>query len=974
VNTTARKISLRLFCILLLLQGIAATAQTYNFRNYSVEDGLAFINVSAIYQDSSGYLWCGGYGGVSRFDGFTFTNFGPRDGLANNAVSCITQDRQGAIWFGTIGGLSCFRDNRFTSYTRKEGLAGDKVNALFVDNENRVWIGTRNGLSIFDGESFETPELKGIFNRNVVAIVRDSYYRIWIATDKALFRLRKQGNTFAADISEEFPEGIASLGIDKEDRLWIGTASGVIRYSDGRRETFLEGSYVGTILRTSDNHLWFGTGKGVVSYNGKDFSIYKIRNDQNSNLVAALFEDREQNLWLGTYSGLFRYRGTAFLTYAAGDGLSNSFVYGMHRDSSGLLWIGTGDGLFNYDGTRFSYNKANSLAGKRVCSVLGDSSGRVWAGSSNGLYCYEKGSCRRFSDKEGLISDSIIVLYRDKRNNMWIGCHKGVSVYDGSTFRNYNFDPENQDYEVSSILEDRSGAVWLGSYQGKLFRYEKGKFEDFGKKTGMKSTAYMALLEGRQGTVYIGTFDGLFVYSEGKWTQIREEQGLSSDLIYSMAFDATGNYLWIGTNQGVNRLDVNEYRKSRKVVIQSYSKEDGFQGVETNSNSAFLDRDGSLWFGTVNGLVHYRPDDYRPNRAEPKINLRRVMLFEKDTLLSSGSRLSYRENNLSFEFVGISLTNPQKVRYRYFLEGFDKTWSEETRLNAVKYSNLPPGSYVFRVRSCNNEGLWSRDAALLSFSVAAPFWKTWWFRLLFSAVVIALVVMLVKLRIREIRRKERARLRQKMDLMDYQLKALRAQMNPHFIFNSLNSIQNFIMDQDESSANKYLNKFSKLMRMILNNSERPTITVREELDALGLYLELEQMRFGNRFRYSISVSEEVNQEFFEMPSMLLQPYIENALLHGIMPKKGEGRLEIRMETRNGYLVSTIQDNGIGRKRSQELKEKSTSHKSVGMKITQERLQMLNEMHNSMLSVTITDLLDEQKNSAGTKVEIYIPLT
>ncbi len=362
-------------------------------------------------------------------------------------------------------------------------------------------------------------------------------------------------------------------------------------------------------------------------------------------------------------------------------------------------------------------------------------------------------------------------------------------------------------------------------------------------------------------------------------------------------------------------------------------------------------------------------------QTESQTSITGMKIFYADTILPQNAELSYDANNILFEYIGICLTNPEKVKYKFKLEGFDKSWSPETKETTARYANLAPGKYIFKVTSCNNEGVWDSAPAEFSFSILAPIWKRGWFVAgeIISGIILLLI--LFRLRANAIRKKEAEKLSREIELATNELKALRAQMDPHFIFNSLSSIQSFIMTKDEDSALKYLNKFAKLMRMILSNSEKSSVTIREEIDSLKLYLELEALRWENKFDYEIKISPEVETDFHKIPSMLIQPYVENAIIHGISAKEnGKGKIEITISQTDTYIICTIADNGIGRKKSEELKKNSShpKHESMGMKITNERLEVLNRIHKSNLSVNI---IDEEENgiATGTKVEIFIPV-
>jgi uncharacterized membrane-anchored protein YhcB (DUF1043 family) len=444
-----------------------------------------------------------------------------------------------------------------------------------------------------------------------------------------------------------------------------------------------------------------------------------------------------------------------------------------------------------------------------------------------------------------------------------------------------------------------------------------------------------------------------------------------------MIMDNT-EHLWIGTNQGLSRFDVLAYRKNKSKHITTYGEEEGFTGVESNSNGTYLDEEnGEMWFGTVNGLIRYSPKSFRNNPAYAKTNITGMHLFYSDTFLPPGQELEYYENNVSFEYVGICLTNPAKVRYKYKLTGWETEYSPATPDRVARYSNLPPGKYTFNVLSCNNEGIWSPEPATFSFLIQTPVWKRPWFWLLLTGISVFILSAAIVYRIRQIKKKERIETESQVAMARNELKALRAQMNPHFVFNSLNSIQHFILTNKSADAGKYLNKFARLMRVILNNSEKSLITIREELEYLQLYLDLEEMRFEGKFTASVDIAKDIDIDYFEIPAMLLQPYVENAILHGLTPKKeGPGKLEIVIRLKANTLICSVIDNGIGREKAREMRQLSNrkDYKSLGMKITHDRLELINRLNGSHLSLTITDLYNEDGAATGTRVDIFIPVS
>jgi LytS/YehU family sensor histidine kinase len=343
--------------------------------------------------------------------------------------------------------------------------------------------------------------------------------------------------------------------------------------------------------------------------------------------------------------------------------------------------------------------------------------------------------------------------------------------------------------------------------------------------------------------------------------------------------------------------------------------------------------------------------------------------------LSDGIKLKYNQNNIAFYYRGICLSNPEKVRYTKILEGFENKWSEPSTEDYSKYANLPPGKYTFKLKACNNEGIWTEAPVEFTFEIKTPFFKTWWFIFTAFVLTVTTVGLVFRIRLQNIRKKEQAEFEKKVEISKVELKALRAQMNPHFVFNSLNSIQHYILNSKSNEAAKYLNKFAKLIRIILSNSEKSMVTVNEDIESLKLYLELEQMRFDDKFDYSIRIDSSVDGDYDEIPPMLMQPYVENAILHGLNPKETKGHLKIEIFSENNYIVCRIIDDGIGRGKAGEIKrtQPGQQHKSLGMKITSERVRILNDINKSDLSVSVTDLTDKDGTSSGTMVEIYIPI-
>lgn len=1001
----------KIFCLFLFfiphtLYLIPSFSQSYNFKNYSVEQGLPFVQVYAIFQDSKGNLWTGGYGGLSKFDGKTFTNYAPKNGLANHWVTSITEDKEGNIWAGTISGVTKIDGENLSTFTKRQGLAGNYVNSLTTDKNGNLWIATTEGITIYDGKTFTSFTTKNkLASNNISVIYTDKNGNIWLGTDKGVSKILSPRKILQDDLFDEssvingiYNSPVTSITGDDNNNIYFGTNNGLVKY-DGinfitytEKDGLCDNKIHSVIKDTRTNAVWIATPSGLNKFYDGKIETYRVNEGSNSDLIRQLYMDYENNLWLGTHNGLYRFRDKSFATFNEKDGLNNTMIFPVFRDNKNNLWVGTeGDGFYLYDGKSFlNFSKKEKLPGTRANAAMQDRDGIIWLGTDKGLTRYEgKSIINYLGKKDGLKSDSVTAIIQDRQGNIWLGGNKGGAIWNGKKFARFELKDTSNNFDVWCLFEDSKGNIWLGTYNGGLFKYDGKKYEEYSRKLNLKSKTYLAIQEDKDGNLYFGSFDGIYIYSPatGKVSQITEKNGLSSDLIYLLLFDNEYKHLYIGSNQGMNKFDAEEYKKSGKIILDHYGKEEGFSGVETNSNGIWQDKDGTVWFATVDGLVRYDPNVYNFNRTESKTSIRRIRIFYNDTLLPQNAGFPYYLNNISFEYIGISLTGPSKVRYKFILEGFDKVWSPETKETFARYSNLPAGQYVFKVISCNNEGLWNKKPATFSFQILPPVWKTWWFRTVMAIAAIIFVLISFNVHAKNVRKKEVQRLSSEIQQANTELKALRAQINPHFIFNSLTSIQSFIMSRDEELALRYLNKFAKLMRRILSGSEKTLVTLREELDTLKLYLELESLRWENKFDYTIFIDPKVETDFQKIPGMLIQPYLENAIIHGVVPKyasilpenashkDNKGKIEIRISQTDTHIICTIEDNGIGRKKSQQLKMESNQqmHKAMGMKITSERLEVLNRIHNSNLNVLVSDLEDENGNATGTKVEIFIPI-
>jgi hypothetical protein len=515
-----------------------------------------------------------------------------------------------------------------------------------------------------------------------------------------------------------------------------------------------------------------------------------------------------------------------------------------------------------------------------------------------------------------------------------------------------------------------------------LLNRENGTF-----KTYLKSTGIVSLFEDSNGRLWAGGIEGLFLYDHAKnnFTPYADP-GTQAPFSYvrSIVEDGQKN-LWLGTESGLLKLN------SQGVLVRRYSQPYGINGILLSYGSGYKRKNGQLLFGSTSGYFSFFPEKLPQNVPPPQIVYSNFRLlgrpWERDTMGPVKQplwqlrtlKLNHDQNAFSFDFAAIDFINPEENRHYFKLENYDPDWNRAGSDRRAVYFNVPPGKYVLHVKAANSSGVWSEKS--MNITIVPPWWNTWWFRIpavilavgLFYGVIRWRTQYKLKLQLeRSNKEKQLADLANKA--MELEMKALRAQMNPHFIFNSLNAINRFILQNNKAQASEYLTKFSRLVRLTLQNSQAALISLESELEALQLYLELEAVRFEQRFEFAVHVDKEIDDVMLKVPPLIIQPFAENAIWHGLMHKEEKGRLTIEIFEKGDALYYKITDDGIGRKKAAELKSGSANtHRSMGMQITADRITLLQQQKFIDSSIQITDLVLPDGTAGGTEVVLKLPV-
>lgn len=975
----------------------------YNYTIYNVNDGLSDHTVYCLLEDNEGFLWIGTDRGLNKFDRTTqvftkYTDFpGDTSNLFHKRVLAIIQTRNGSLWIGTGAGLYRFDKSTETMTpflsTGQEYYSprSNYILNLCEDNSGILWVATTYGLVKFDPETgrstryYQIPgDTTGLSHNNIRYVLQEKSGNFWIGTRFGLnyfdttTQIISQYYFDPLDQNSLSDNWIRVIYEDRSGQIWVGTENGGLNLFDRTHKNFtrfqnqlsnknsLSNNKVYSIYEDISGNLWIGTYNGVNKidrYFNNFEHVLQTGNDPksiNNDIIWSFSEDNQNNLWIGTSGGVNiknKSSGTVtFLTHKPGDLqslASNDIRKIVYTPEYDCFWFALwGSGLDRYDLKTKTFEhyrqnpNANSISDDYVNDILCDRSGKIWIATGKGLNLLdpETGWIERFKrspgDSNSISNDIVICLFEDRHGNIWCGTDEGLNKYNVSEkkFTVYKNEPSNRNSlgnnTVFRIYEDKTGKIWIGTSGGGLSRLdpEKEKFR---------------------------------VYTT--------DEGLPNNIIYGILEDNEGN-IWVSTNLGIAKL----YVISERFV--NYDVKDGLQSNEFNLGACYKGKDGELYFGGMNGYNVFYPDRIKFNPNKPVIVIsgfrkfnekQRDEYFDGDTI-----RLRYDDNFFSFEISALNYTNPSKNRYRYMLGNVDKDWIRTDAGNRVaEYKKVQPGIYTFKANGSNNDGIWNDKGITLTIIISPPWWKTWIFRIFITLVLVFMAWVLIYRRIRRIRIEhdiEKKMLEIEKQKFDLEQKALRLQMNPHFIFNSLNSIQSYILSHDAEKAIEYLGKFSQLMRLILTHSAHKLISVKDELSAITLYLDLEKLRFENKFDYSIHVDDMIDEEFIEIPPMIVQPYIENAIIHGLLHKPSRGKIEIDFRLRGSRIICTVEDNGIGREKSMEIEKQSgIKRKSRGMLITKARLEILNRQSNDEFSVRVIDLKDEHNNPTGTRVEIVI---
>ncbi len=1008
------------FCLLPFF----SNSQQYNLRNYSVTEGLAQSQVFSMVEDANGFIWMGTRGGgISRFDGLQFKNYSSKDGLLNDYIYDLKTDKRGNLWIATNAGVSRFDGTNFKNFKLGNDSVNISVYEMTFDKDSILWLATSKDLYRIKENKVICFSCQNKIDFNVLSTVLiDHTNTLWAGDDNGLNKVIFTDNGRTKGKIKTFAqmEGLKNIHVRalferKNKEMLVATYGGGLFIFDGIKcrsfsdQLVLHDKIIHKVIEDKNGDVWMATqDNGIARWKPNDSSLVYITKNEGlcNDHTSAILQDTWGNLWFGSSGGgVSRFSGQMFMHYNEASGVIGNYTFAVlvsERDST--IWAGTSaKGVIRLkNGISTHFNEDSGFVNEKVKCIYEDRRGRIWFGTEGkGLWSKDTSGFFQISTREGLSGNWIKDLSEDQFGKIWIATAGG-----GLSTLEFN---SRSDYKVEKVRYDgvpdrincllRVGdVIWYGADlnegAGIILVSRNSSCVACDDPLGFKIVSFPELknntiraIRKTKNFIWMATAGKGILrlkYVEGKldFKYFGTNQGLTSNNIYLLEVDKEGN-LWAGSENGIDKVVLKKNGDVKSV--KHYGRNEGFTGIETAQNAACVGLNGELWFGTISGLTKYNPNSVQKNNRAPKLLLTQMSLLyvslEKTDYVSFVNTFGipkaeiefyYSDNHLSFDFIGINHTNPERVTYQWKLEGFEAGWSPLSTKSDATYSNIPPGKYKFLVKACNEDGVCNEKPLEISFTILPPYWQTLWFRLTIiigSILFITLIILFFVLRSRSRNKELRAKLLMEKNMLQLEQKALRLQMNPHFIFHALNSIQGLIVQKDEKTARNYLSKFSKLMRSILENSREQSITLETEIATLKNYLELEKFTRGDSFDFEITCADDIDQSDILLPPMLLQPFVENAIIHGFNGLDRRGKINIQFTIVNNQLICSVKDNGVGREKAVEQKmQQESEHKSTALKVTQERLDMLNSGEKSLF---IVDLKDEKGDAAGTEIKILI---
>lgn len=954
---------------------------TMPYKHYTSKQGLAGSNVLAFKQDKKGYIWFATTSGLTRFDGTDFKNFTTRDGLSSNNLTGIDGNENDSLFIATYDkGINVFYNGKFSNYE----ISNDKIPLIhhLIANNDKLFL-YADYLKVINNHRVNTlMEIltngdKRISNGfQIISALLLKNKDILFASNQGMIKVT--GSDSLSQVLIPGAKNITSIYQGKNGTIWFG-GYGEIWKNEGTeyKKVFenldIQSHYsIQNILVDSHNNIWFSQTNGNV-YRITDNKLIDIGSylGLQKTQINFIREDQNGGIWIGTFGkGVYYFFNLSVTNYSTKDNLTNDYILSLGQDTENRILIGTFNGLDIIDNDKFieiptgfpgnyHYIRGIQRARNNIMYITATFEVKLNYDMKTGYTGYKGRPYRIINTASIFARNDDDILFGGWDNSVSV---KNISPQGPHTKKHIRIFPKSSiNVRTNKIVLDKNGTYWIATTIGlcKLDNLKPSYFED----DPVLNSNITDVEINQNGEVWAAGDKGVAQLVNNKWVNYTTNDNYDLTYSTSVTFDNDGN-TWIGNTKGLFKI--------KNAKVSYYTDILGINSYEINV--VYCDTlKNNLWIGTVEGLSRIDLNSFNKlNTSIPKIYIEEIRTSDSTYAVYPGVKFpDFNQTKITINFAAINFQSPENFIFEYKNESdYENNGWELTDKQEIQFASLLFGNNNILIRAKELNGEWGPPAEVNIF-VKTPFIQSYWFYCLVMFILLVPAVFVSRMFLVKKQKKELSRKDVEKRIVELKQQALSAMMNPHFIFNSLNSIQNFINNHGKKEANLYLTSFAKLIRFNLDIAQKSYINMEEELERLELYLTLEKMRFGENFQYSIKIDKSVIPSAILIPNMIIQPFVENGIWHGILPNDKSGNLTVKIcFTDRQFLVIQIEDDGVGYFHS--LGNKKRDHISKGIAIIKERLSLLNESKSDRELVQIDSLFDEKSASRGTIVKISLP--
>jgi ligand-binding sensor domain-containing protein len=989
------KIKHKLWCFAVFLM-LLVKAQQPSYIHFNVNNGLPSNNAYYVMQDKNGYFWISTDKGVAKFNGYAFQTYSTNDGLSDNEIFDVYEDAQHRLWFACYNGeLPYFKNHVFYNRGNDKMLA--KLSRYHIglkvmsDRKGTVYYLSQRAIAVIAANGIVTENLPNELGANATLVKNDKAEVISISYDTSMVYFTNLTTNERISFSHAHKQVMPLINTKADmigNSVFYSVSDKLIRkdFSEaGYTVAAGFGSMIQYVKKAGPEALWVGTQKGLFLFDLKQHKVTKELFKEYS--VSCVFEDNEKHLWVSTLDGgVFLVINQNVELLNGDNGLNFNTSLSFAEITKEKLLIGSNKFKFAIieKGQVKNITLPESNGNGLIRSARTDPNGNLFIVTAVNIYKL---------DPSGKILNTYHTAVRDMlfadTDSLYVARINGISKI---KVTDLDLHRKNLDAFLLKHTRLKHGTNYFYSTpNGDIYCVgNKGikLMNGLGSKAIEQDTLFKnnisGMVQSKDGAVFISSdINGIKVVYKNVSTYINNKTGLPSNFVTSLVLDNHSN-LWAGTSSGLVKISYSLSADKFTYTAKSYSTINGLIDNAINDIALYQ---GKLWLATNFGVCSFKESELQSSSKAPQMNIESVLLNDSVLELAANATVisPYHKNNFKIKYAGISSGSLNNILYRYRMTGLDENWSTTGNVQ-LQYPSLPPGKYTFEIAALNQQGNASATQKVF-ITITPAFYQTLWFKTAAVIFIALLLVFIVMARLSVWRKNhelkesllssenrrlslEKEEINMQMKLLELEQKALRLHMNPHFIFNAINAINGFYASGEAETGKKYIGKLSQLLRMLLDFSSQKFISVRQEVELLTNYFLLNQLRFQNKFDFEIDVDKRINPDRIAIPPMIIQPFVENALIHGIAPLKTKGEIYVRLSVENGYLKCEIRDNGIGMKKSGII-NKDRIHTSTGIKITEERIRT--NYSGTDANFQIWDDADTDGNSKGTHVTFKLNL-